>query len=569
MTLATLAGVLTCTYIIPLLIGQAYSLYNIEFQQEGVILPTLGFVHLHLEFNLSSIQAACNGLKSFERKIQTIIDKDLTLDALARTPIKELSSRVRIACDAIPTFLHQHGHQRAQRGLLSVLGTIFGWFGLTQLADILTGNNNQHIRIDVNKMNRNNKQFTENINALSKNQHIIEQYIRQVDATIQHRLHMVESNVTWLKEHTMIATFDEQVQNIERITQVIMTGMISTLQHRLSPLLVSPSVITTQLKEISDQIIKVGGQLPLFLPEHIYQLPTSAVLDQKTQCLHILTHIPFLPKDAKQMNAYALLDFPFLLSYQHELVAKVDANDALIAVTPDYARYTIISQNQLRTSCISIQQTHFCPNILLMSNFEGQCLARLFKNDLRDIHQWCPILIWKQPWGIFPTATSWTAYSTAPIPYQIQCHNGTKISRTIQLPTFIHIDEGCVAISTLFLIPSPPIELQAQEVISNTITDIYFDNFTLDQLSRTLAELHNTSLTPQPIVLHHLLNVQQQLMHYTDSQDYRERDSRINTLLVATETITAILTISTIVGILFCLWKGHRIKEQMTTQPVQ
>jgi len=564
-------AIISLTFLISTL-----AMETINFRQKGTLFPTHGIIHMHQIVNLSMFHETCQKMVTIEKileqeaRLESLFDQAhlMTLKDTMNNrrenylKLQHLIIRRKATCDSIPNFIKQH--QRQKRGFLAVLGTIFGWFGLTQLTNLLTGNTEgtQHQLATLHNG------VKDNLNAIRLLQENEAKLHADINAVLRHidlRLSFTQQQLNQQNADNTRTFYANQLFHLERTAQQLLTGLIQALLHKLSPDFIDPLTLTNNFKKLETIADQMGGKLPLLLAENVYQLPTSAMIDAERQLVHVFTHIPLLPKTTQPLDIFILAEEPIILSFEKQLLANVDTDD-LIATNSDLTQYTILTQHALR-SCIKIEAVYFCPNVPIYNDFSTTCLAKLFKNDLNDLQLWCPLNIWTQTWSVYPDGPYWKAFSFKPIPYHIICQNGTKTQHILHQPTKILLEPQCQVISNLFSLPSAPLQIRPSELFTNNIQPEFFLPQQLLNFSESILSKISNFRSPTTH-LHNLLHIAQTTQyHETNDENVHSFIQRTTTIQIALGSGLAIWTIA----LLYCMIKGKILsrKRKQKTNPVQ
>jgi len=247
-------------------IWEAAAVQTITFHQHEQLYPVHGVLHFHQAINLSQIQHACEQLEKLETQLfnkqqqenlfQDMMNLQLTNAELERQQHQlsqdnaQLTRRRRNTCESIPMFILQH--QRQRRGFLSVLGTIFGWFGLNQLTNLLTGDSHdhQHTLITLHKHTTTN---TRAIQLLQDNQNQISHHFNNIIHRITDRINLSSQILAKQQVEIMHSFFEQQLSHIEQLNQNLLIGLMQALRHELSPLLINPMTFANNFHQLHTQ----------------------------------------------------------------------------------------------------------------------------------------------------------------------------------------------------------------------------------------------------------------------------------------------------------------------------
>ena len=204
------------------------------------------------------------------------------------------------------------------------------------------------------------------------------------------------------------------------------------------------------LEELNTKTVRKGFEIQTTDTEELKSLPTSYVVDPKTETIHIITHIPLF-RPGNQMSLFRYIDAPIILPTNNSTV--IDQHQPLhlefnparqyLAVMKDGTTYIEMTEHDLN-SCLRKRDNFFCPLLGKYKKQRRSCLMALYGNDPKEIMRDCSLMVSRPESQVERIdKNQWLLTEPQLTEIKIQCDNGFKRREEIQGNYLIALTAGC------------------------------------------------------------------------------------------------------------------------------
>lgn len=234
--------------------------------------------------------------------------------------------------------------------------------------------------------------------------------------------------------------------DISRKTKAILVAR----EGRLDPENFNRAKLGGALEELNTKTLRKGFEIQTMDTEELKALPTSYVVDPKTETIHIITHVPLF-RPGSQMSLFRYIDAPVVLPTNNG--SMVDKHQPLhlefnpsrqyLAVMKDGTTYIEMSETDLN-SCTRKRDNFFCPLLGRYKKQRRSCLMALFGNDPKEIMRDCSLMVSRpESQAERIDKNQWLLIEPQLTEIKIGCDNGFKRREEIQGNYLINLIAGC------------------------------------------------------------------------------------------------------------------------------
>lgn len=190
-------------------------------------------------------------------------------------------------------------------------------------------------------------------------------------------------------EEHLTATFalvDSYVSSVETQTARYVRGLVSLLNHRVTPELVDSTTMRQALRRLASKARKQGYMLTTEgVAAPIYMLPVSfLVQNQKVQ---VFIHVPLLRRGSI-LALYEFIPFPLPIPSSDGYL-QLESEEQFIAVNEEQSGYLPLNANTVR-DCPILGNLMYCEHSnILYKDFSSSCLSALYSADYRAVKERC------------------------------------------------------------------------------------------------------------------------------------------------------------------------------------
>ena len=204
------------------------------------------------------------------------------------------------------------------------------------------------------------------------------------------------------------------------------------------------------LEELNTKTVRKGFEIQTTDTEELKSLPTSYVVDPKTETIHIITHIPLF-RPGNQMSLFRYIDAPIVLPTNNSTMIDqhqplhIEFNPArqYLAVMKDGTTYIEMTEHDLN-SCLRKRDNFFCPLLGKYKKQRRSCLMALYGNDPKEIMRDCSLMVSRPESQVERIdKNQWLLTEPELTEIKIQCDNGFKRREEIQGNYLIALTAGC------------------------------------------------------------------------------------------------------------------------------
>ena len=234
--------------------------------------------------------------------------------------------------------------------------------------------------------------------------------------------------------------------DIARKTRAILVAR----EGELDPENFNRAKLVGALEELNTKTVRKGFEIQTTDTEELKSLPTSYVVDPKTETIHIITHIPLF-RPGNQMSLFRYIDAPIVLPTnnstmidQHQpLHLEFNPARQYLAVMKDGTTYIEMTEHDLN-SCIRKRDNFFCPLLGKYKKQRRSCLMALYGNDPKEIMRDCSLMVSRPESQVERIdKNQWLLTEPQLTEIKIQCDNGFKRREEIQGNYLIDLTAGC------------------------------------------------------------------------------------------------------------------------------
>ena len=413
------------------LFNSQVSASTIAFNQVGQLHLTATMFHVKLDVDLRPFQQTCSTFK------------EMTHPAIPTSNMETFNQILwdqHLLCRELDDL---NINLREKRGILSkVFASIAGIFGLTTLADIISGKQAQDLGHILHTVDNNQWR----IGNIYKDLLNIQTNLQQLD----NRTHKIFTEI----EDVRYTSYLESVTTsfAHNFQQVLHAIPMLNLAKIPSSIIHSTDVarIMTNLKvEATNRHV----YLPTTIISQFYLLPCSYIISGES--IQIVIHVP-------TTNMPPLKIFQFI-----ENIIPISQNDTIVFYQISNKNKFLAldnTENQFLTfestkECIKILNSYFCKNKVLFYDIQQNCLVNLYKSNFNNIHQICNTYPIFTNFTISPHPHGWHIASKQSMEIHIQCNNGTNYHLEVRNIQLLNLPNICTAHSKFFILNGQTLDL--------------------------------------------------------------------------------------------------------------
>lgn len=384
------------------------------FQARGTMQETVGFVHLKVVLPVQQIHSLCHQLTQWHLDLQGKVNQTFLMDT-PKLQLQTSQNSLDTACQKMsPKF-----SPRPKRSVwTTVLGTIFGLFGLDKILGLADNQQTRELQQQQHHLLHEVQQLQSEVNLDRINQDILDKRTQNN----HQRINFVEKELQIQQE---VDYFSQTVQQFVKEVEMLVEGLNELEQGRVTQHLLPSGSFSPMFPTLLSSAKTLGGVPALDIPEQVYQLPISALMQE--QDLVLLIHIPVVTT-SQPWILYRLHHRPLLLpggsNESAAVLAHLQPEDRLLAVHSEPEEFVTFSEERL-SGCLHLGQHHFCEALMIFTNSSSTCLSRLFVNNLKDLPLFCPIHLTTKNYVMVPSEDSWIGFHQNHQPVILNCLNGT------------------------------------------------------------------------------------------------------------------------------------------------
>ena len=300
------------------------------------------------------------------------------------------------------------------------------------------------LKSDIGQTEENQKLIIEQLKEQDLRIHNITEFIQ--DQFSEWQLQIKES-VTLSRKQAM-DSLEHQVQLLLHSFRFelsdFLQGMMSLMENRLSPLIVSPESLISAFDHLAANARKRN-----LLPSHedpgiLFQVPVSTLSDNEGN-LYAVVHLPLY--SGSTLKLYRHVPAPFFLG-NSSVILDVESSAEYLALDTHglVGKQMTSSEFQL---CKKISAVYHCPNMNLLSkNLTNLCLYNLYSQSASNIERTCNVRVKKMHSHAVQISTSlYRIMTSEPTQLVVECKKETNIT-SIQGIHLLQLTEECPKAST-------------------------------------------------------------------------------------------------------------------------
>ena len=257
----------------------------------------------------------------------------------------------------------------------------------------------------------------------------------------------VQTSITLSRKQAM-DSLEHQVQLLLHSFRFELTdflqGMMSLMENRLSPLIVSPEALISAFDQLTANARKRNLLPSSEDPGILFQVPVSTLSDNNGN-LYAVVHLPLY--SGSTLNLYRHVPAPFFLE-NTSVILDVESPAEFLALDTHgiVGKQMTSSEFQL---CKKISTVYHCPDMNLLSkNLTSLCLYNLYSQNAANIERTCDVRVKRMHSHAIQISTSlYRIMSTEPTHLVLECESKTNMT-TIQGVYFLQLTEECPKAST-------------------------------------------------------------------------------------------------------------------------
>ena len=222
-----------------------------------------------------------------------------------------------------------------------------------------------------------------------------------------------------------IFSIKTQAMEIKNHIESVEIGLYSLIKGTLTPHLVNLEALQQSLDVLQQTVIKHGYQVSTAEVSEALQMRCSFVAFTNGKIVALL-HIPIY-KIQSSLYLYEYISAPLVTNENSTLIIKPPMK--YIAFSNKQELYFELSETELNHVCKYIKSTYYCEeNAILKKATKPSCLQALYRNEISNIADVCPIAIYKN--NEFVTqlnATTFLVYSSTKTQLFITCVNAAGV----------------------------------------------------------------------------------------------------------------------------------------------
>lgn len=516
--------------------GELLHQHQVLFSREGQMYHTKAFIHLRTTLDLDPTLKECEMLKQSASRLRQILAKDLhkvTMFHLDIHRVRQSEDELLHACTNVETLAQlYHPMTKSKRSIWTkILGTLFGFLGLNTLLGL---GQDQPAKFNVQHLEHDLRLENEKINQI---QSLLSKVIKD-QAAHQDEMYL----------NVLISSFQTMVQALKEKSYRIQIALQDLQHQKLAPFVFEPQTLIKIWPELQQIALRLGGLLPVNVPEQIAQFPVSTLVHEKT--MTILVHIPVI-QNGRIWELFRLSTSPLLLppTSNGTLAMEVVLRPAKPVLASDGSgRHLTLGDSDL-SACLQIRQAYFCPTFLIRKTSED-CLSRLFLNQIQNISTICPTYLRLVDQSFVKTEKHWLGYSKNLTIMEVSCSNGTRKNLNLQGIFTLPYLPSCNYENDNFLLsgyPQPAEELlEARINLSPALPHLLGLKVEEEEVQQVIHQTHQQEINLADILRHRSLLL-------SDAQDSRLHHYHfgVHGLIL----LVLVILISTLIG---CTYLNHR-----------
>jgi hypothetical protein len=390
------------------------------------------------------------------------------------------------------------------RGFFNWIGKGIHWlFGLA--TDSSVAKMQQHVAKFVRNAHLDTTKFDKvvaDMQTLSKTtDERIKNILRLVNASIPEHITNAE-NDHWNFMQTELSILSNSMVVMEKLTSAKELSMVwlqaatELTRGRLPPSLVTPSMVSEVLNEVSVIARNNSRRSAYTRPSQVYKHP-------EFMAVHVLDHILIMVRfplvAREQFDVYRIQRTPLLMPHKFTDVMMLQSSEKGMAIRKDRREFYYLSEDDL----LSLDtKASFPERRLLLRNTHADCMTAIFFDRLNEIKQLCEYII--------------TINATLPIVTEVSTtlflfHNATQYQRACG-EGFLSVQPGCkhcwVSIPKRCQIELDSVTVVSSEILSTTpanLTKLYGLNRPLVSFFVTPEEV---AQVPGDWKIHHMPSIE-------------------------------------------------------------
>ena len=300
------------------------------------------------------------------------------------------------------------------------------------------------LKSDIGQTEENQKLIIEQLKEQDLRIHNITEFIK--DQFSEWQLQVKES-VTLSRKQAK-ESLEHQVQLLLHSFRFELTdflqGMMSLMENRLSPLIVSPEALISAFDHLAANARKRNLLPSNEDPGILFQVPVSTLSDNEGR-LYAVIHLPLY--SGSTLKLYRHVPAPFFLE-NTSVVLDVESSAEYLALDTHgfVGKQMTSSEFQL---CKKISAVYHCPNMNLLSkNLTNLCLYNLFSQSASNIERTCNVRVKRMHSHAVQISTSlYRIMTSEPTQLVKECETETNIT-SIQGIHLLQLTEECPKAST-------------------------------------------------------------------------------------------------------------------------
>ena len=301
-------------------------------------------------------------------------------------------------------------------------------------------------------------QLKSDIGQTEENQKLIIEQLKEQDLRIHNITEFIENQFsewqTQVKESVTL-TRKQAMDNLEHQVQLLLhsfrfelsdflQGMMSLMENRLSPLIVSPEALISAFDHLASNARKRNLLPSNEDPGILFQVPVSTLSDNEGN-LYAVVHLPLYL--GSTLKLYRHVPAPFFLG-NTSVILDVESPAEYLALDTHglVGKQMTSSEFQL---CKKISAVYHCPNMNLLSkNLTNLCLYNLYSQSASNIERTCNVRVKRMHSHAIQISTSlYRIMTSEPTQLIVECKTETNIT-SIQGIHLLQLTEECPKAST-------------------------------------------------------------------------------------------------------------------------
>ena len=422
----------------------------------GQLKTTTSFAHLHIPIKTTALKQRQQFMTTINARFQLLhIPDDWPADQkqLARTRLRDLKRFVsRTTSDTVERIaealaaVHQSTPGREKRQILlpmiaigaTLAGVVAKGFTHSTINHVIEGSQDvlsHTVEQDLIHIHDN----SDDIRRLNKTIAILFEDFRET--FLQAKRTKYETAILRASFATLINAID-----ISHKTKAILMAR----EGHLDPENFSRAKLRGSLEELNAKTVKKGFEIQTTDTEELKSLPTSYVVDPKTETIHLITHIPLF-RPGSHMSLFRYIDAPIILpnnnstdlNNHHPLHLEFNPSKQYLAVMKDGTTYIEMNRADLN-SCTGKKNKFYCPLLGKYKKQRRSCLMALYGNDPKEIQRDCSLVVSRPESAVERIDKhQWLLIEPQLTEIRIQCENGFNRRAEIQGNYLVDLISGC------------------------------------------------------------------------------------------------------------------------------